>query len=192
MKKTPGEIIILHKCTKTHDHRLYCSWDMACNRIVTSHFGLFIALLPPSLPEKWKYENLKKKTGDIIILHNCTKNHDHRLYCSWDMACDGCNCFSFWTIFCPLTPLTAQKPIFQKNEKTAWRYNHFTYVHQKLWLDNYSFWDMVHDGRMDRWMKKWHTEVGAPPKNSKTFVHLKYQLPLMNIVVKIKLIDLQP
>ena len=25
MKKTPGDIIILQKCTKTHDHMLYCS-----------------------------------------------------------------------------------------------------------------------------------------------------------------------
>ena len=33
-KKTPGDIIILPKCTKYHDHVLYCSWDMArdaCN-----------------------------------------------------------------------------------------------------------------------------------------------------------------
>ena len=27
----------------------------------------------------------------------------------------------------------------------------------------YGFWDMVHDGRTDGW-KKWHIEVGAPPK----------------------------
>ena len=32
------------------------------------------------------------------------------LYCSWDMVRDRCNCyFSFWAIFCPFTPLTAQK-----------------------------------------------------------------------------------
>ena len=28
MKKAPGDIIILHKCTKNHDLMLYCSWDM--------------------------------------------------------------------------------------------------------------------------------------------------------------------
>ena len=32
------------------------------------------------------------------------------MYSSWDMVCDRCNCyFSFWAIFCPFTPLTAQK-----------------------------------------------------------------------------------
>ena len=28
-EKKPGDIIILHKCTKNHDQMLYCSWDMA-------------------------------------------------------------------------------------------------------------------------------------------------------------------
>ena len=32
MKKTPGDNIILHKCTKNHDLMLYCSWDMVCGR----------------------------------------------------------------------------------------------------------------------------------------------------------------
>ena len=73
--------------------------------------------------KKWK----KKKTpGEIIILHKCTKNHDHMLYCSWDMACDGSNCyFSFWAIFCPFTPLTVQKKSnFFKNERNTWKYSH--------------------------------------------------------------------
>ena len=55
-------------------------------------------------------KKLKKTPGDIIILHKYTKNHDHMLYCSWDLLSDRCNYyFSFWAIFCPFTPLTAQK-----------------------------------------------------------------------------------
>ena len=61
---------------------------------------------------------MKTATGDIIILHKCAKNQDHMLYCSWDMAWDVCNCyFSFWTVFCPFTPLTAQKMKISKNWK---------------------------------------------------------------------------
>ena len=32
LKKDPGDIIILHKRTKNHDHMLYYSLDMTCNR----------------------------------------------------------------------------------------------------------------------------------------------------------------
>ena len=47
----------------------------------------------------------------------CTKNHDHMLYCSLDMAHDGYNFyFSFWGIFCPFTPLTAQKIKIKKKK----------------------------------------------------------------------------
>ena len=31
-KKTPGDIIILHKCTKNYDQMMYHSWDMLCDR----------------------------------------------------------------------------------------------------------------------------------------------------------------
>ena len=28
MKKTPGDIIVLHMCTKNNDHMMYSCWDM--------------------------------------------------------------------------------------------------------------------------------------------------------------------
>ena len=31
IKNNPGYMIILHKCTKNRDHRLYSFWDMACD-----------------------------------------------------------------------------------------------------------------------------------------------------------------
>ena len=104
MEKMLGDKILL-KCTKTHDHKLYCSWDMACDGCNCCF--LFWAIFCPfthltlqkmKISKKWK-----KTPGDI--LHNCTKSYDYRLYCSWDMACDGCHCyFSFWAIFCTFTP----------------------------------------------------------------------------------------
>ena len=30
-KKTPGDIIILHMCTKNYDQMMYSSWDMVCD-----------------------------------------------------------------------------------------------------------------------------------------------------------------
>ena len=63
------------------------------------------------------FEKLKKKSADIIILHKCTKNHDHILYCSLDMARNKCIYFSFRVIFSPFTSLTAQKIKIKKKRK---------------------------------------------------------------------------
>ena len=106
-------------------------------RISFSH--LLMNFEKPEKSEFWKNEN--KFVGDIIILHMCTKNHDHML-CSWDMARDTCNCyFSYWAIFCPFISLTAQKIKIstKKKEKNVRRYHHFTHVYQKLWLDDVRF-----------------------------------------------------
>ena len=88
-EKMPGDIIILHKCTKNHDHMLYCSWDMphdGCN-CYFSFWTIFLLFYPlPNSPKNQTLKTMKKTPGDIIILHKCTKNHDHMLYCSWDMV----------------------------------------------------------------------------------------------------------
>ena len=124
---------------------------------------------------------MKKTAGDVIILHKCTKNYDHKVYCSWDMAHDKFNCyFSFWAILCPFNPLTAQKFKISKKWKKHLDISLFTHVYQKLWLDDVQFlkkgvrWT-------DRW-KKWGIEVGAPPKKQKhinfiTVFTLKYVPP---------------
>ena len=121
-KKTPRDIIILHYCAKTHDHRLYCSWDMVHGRCNYFPFWAIFCQFappppPPQPPKKKKTQKLKKKLEDIIILQKCTKNHDHRLYCSWDMVCAGCNYFSFWAIFYPFTLLTVRKMKIKRNWK---------------------------------------------------------------------------
>ena len=102
----------------------------------------FLPFYVPNNPKNWNFEKLEKKKmpGDIIILRKWTKNHDHILYCSWYMARNGCNCYiSFWAIFCPFTPLIAQKINILQNEKNHWRYHHFIYVYQKLWSDDVQF-----------------------------------------------------
>ena len=50
--------------------------------IVIYHFELFFALYPPNSPKNENIKEMKNMTGDIIILHTCTLNYDHRLYCS--------------------------------------------------------------------------------------------------------------
>ena len=94
--------------------------------------GYFLPFYPTNRLKNKNEKKMEKNPWRLIILHKCTKNHDYMLYCSWDMACDRCNCcFSFWAISCPFTPLTAQKR-FQKNEKNSWRNHHFTHLYQRI------------------------------------------------------------
>ena len=88
MKRTPGGIIILHKCSI--NHMVYGSRDIGHDRQNFLSTWVIFSLLPPFTT--WKIKILKKwkKPGDIIIIHNCIKNHDHMVYCSWDMVY-GCN-----------------------------------------------------------------------------------------------------
>ena len=96
MKKGTGENIILHKCTKNHHHTLYCSWDMVCDgcNCYFSFWAIFCLFTPPppNSPKNDNFKTMEKTAGDII-LHKWTKNHDHMLYCSWDIVRDGCNCY---------------------------------------------------------------------------------------------------
>ena len=128
---------------------VYGSWHVlhdGCNYF--SFQAIFCPFIPDS-PKKFKKKKKRKKNPrDIVILRMCTKNYDQMVYSSWDMVCDRCNCYlSFWAIFCPFTPLKAQKiKILKKwRKKNAWRYHHFTYVTTNYDQMMYSSWDMVHD-----------------------------------------------
>ena len=84
---------------------IWCVMDV----IAFFHSGLFFAFLPPNSPKNQNFLKKWKRHLEISSFYTSV-NSDHMLYCSWDMTCDGCNCyFSFWAIFCPFTPLTAQK-----------------------------------------------------------------------------------
>ena len=56
--------------------------------IIFCHFGTFSALLSHETPKNQNFEKMKKKKKKrkkktpevLIILHKCTKNHDHMMY----------------------------------------------------------------------------------------------------------------
>ena len=101
------------------------------------HFGPFFALLPLKNLKNQNFEKMKKVPGDVIILHKCTKNHDHMLHCSWDTICDKCNSFFYFGLC--FGPLTTQKIKILKKWKKTWRYHHFTQVYQKYWSHDVQF-----------------------------------------------------
>ena len=109
IKKPPGDIITFHMCTINENHMMYGSWNMEHVKDNFVILDCFLPFYPCNNPKNQNFEKLKKTAGDIIILHKCTKNHDHMLYFSLDMVSNRFNYFSFWAIFYPFTSLTAQK-----------------------------------------------------------------------------------
>ena len=124
---------------------IWCMTD-----VIIFHFGPFFALLQL---KKSKFKKMKKTPGDII-LHKCTKNYDHMLYCSWDMACDRCNHFSFWAIFCSFIPLTAPKIKILKKWKKTLKISFYICVPKIMirWCTVPEIWCAT-DGRMVRQKK---------------------------------------
>ena len=128
---------------------------------------------------------MKKKPENIIILHNLIKNHDHMLQCSWDMMRDRCTIYLFILgYFCHFTPLTTQKiKIFLKWKQNLEVSSFYTCVPKIMvtWLMIPEIW-CIRYRRTDRW-KKWHLELGAPPKNLQLFssilaIWLKHHLKM--------------
>ena len=131
-KKCPDILsFYTYMCAINEDHRIYGSWNIRCDRQKFLLFRAIFCLFSPLTTWKIKILNLKKLSGDIIILHICTINDNYMMYGSWDMESDGQKFLSFWTVSYPFTPLTTRKTKFWKNEKNTWRYHHFTYVYQK-------------------------------------------------------------
>ena len=111
MKTTPEDITNLKMYTINDSHMMYGSWDMKCNR------QNFLSFYPSMDPENQNFGKMKKTPEDIIILQMCTTNENHMMYGSWDMKYNGQNFLSFWTIFCPFTPLITWKIKILKNWK---------------------------------------------------------------------------
>ena len=129
----------------------YGSWDMKLNRhnffVILGNFLLFY---PP------KISKMKKSSGDIIILHECTKSHDHMLYWSWDMACDRCHCyFSFQAIFWPFIPLTAEKIKISKKWENCLEISSFYTWVPKIIIRGYVWLLRYGAQQMDRQMNRW-------------------------------------
>ena len=102
IKTMPGDIIILHMCTINENHMMHDSCDMERDRQnFFSFWTIFWPFTPHTKPENQNFEKTKKKNAwDIIILHKCTININHMMYCSWAMKHGRQNFFSFWTNFC--------------------------------------------------------------------------------------------
>ena len=109
---------MLHKCNKSHDHMLFCSWDMARKRVVTFHFGLFFALLIPNSLKNENSKKIKKTPGDTIIFLQVYQKLWSNAIPFLIYGMYGCNYyFSCWTVFALLPPNRIKNQNFQKMKK---------------------------------------------------------------------------
>ena len=84
----------------------------------TSEFPFGIYWWTLEKPKNQTFEKMKIFTGDIIILHMCTKNHNHMRYSSWDTKWDRIS-YHFGSFSALLTrfPVTTQKTKILKKWK---------------------------------------------------------------------------
>ena len=119
MKKTPGDIIILHMCIKNHDHMMYSSWDMEYNRQnFFCHFGPFFDLLPPNNTENQSFEKIKNNPG-IIYYYFTHVYHRCQSFDVWFLRY-GAQRTEFLVIlgdYLPILPLTQKIKILKKWKK---------------------------------------------------------------------------
>ena len=47
---------------------------------IFGHFGPFLSFYLPNNPKNQNFEKMKKKSGDVIILHRCNINYNHMMY----------------------------------------------------------------------------------------------------------------
>ena len=105
--------------------------------------GHCLPLYPSNSLKNENFKTMKQRPGDII-LPKCTKNPDHRLYCSLVMACGRCNCyFSFWAVFFHSNPLTAQKMKIPKKMKKPLEISFYTSV-PKIMIICYTVPEICH------------------------------------------------
>ena len=118
MWKNPADITLLYM--RTINAVIWCMVSEITSDTVTFVIlGYFLPFYPANNLKNQNCEKMKKKPGDIIILHLYTTNDNRMMYGSWDMERDRQNFFSFWTIFCPFTPLTTKKIKILKKWKTS-------------------------------------------------------------------------
>ena len=89
-------------CTKNHNHAMYASWGLECDKEFSVILCHLLTFYTP--PMTWLIEILKKwkKYPKILSLHKCayTINKD---MITWDIRHDRAFYFflSFWAISCP-------------------------------------------------------------------------------------------
>ena len=119
MKKIPGDIIILHKCTKNQDHMLHCSSEIWHVTDVLLFFILdyFLPFCPPNRPENENFKKNEKKAWRCLYFTQV-----HQILWSYGILFLR---YGVWQMQLLFFILGYFLPFY------TGRYHHFTQVYQK-------------------------------------------------------------
>ena len=183
-KKVPEDIIILQMCTINDSHMMYGFWDIECSGQNFLSFLTVFCPFNPLKPQKikiwknaWRYHHftqMYQKSWSYATLF--------LWYNVWRMQL----LFFILGFLYPFTLLTTQKiKVLKKWKMRLGRSSLYTCVPKIMiiWCTVLKIWcatDRRTDGRTEAWtddqtdgrrdgQKKWHIEVGTPPKTSSAF-----------------------
>ena len=103
MKKTHGDIVILHMCIINDNHMMDGSWDIEHDRQTLLLFWTIFSPFTPLTTQKIKILKKWKKLLELLILY---KNVPKIMVICYTIPNSY---FLFWAIFCPFTDLMTQK-----------------------------------------------------------------------------------
>ena len=133
MKKAPGDII-LHKCTKNLNicHTVPEIWRVT--DVIIFNLGHFFPFYPLNTSKHPNFTKMNRKQLEILSCYTSVPKIIIICYTVPEIWCvtNVIVTFHFGLFFAILPPYHPKKSKSQKNEKNAWRYHHFTNVHQKL------------------------------------------------------------
>ena len=118
------EMSSFYTCVPKTTIMRYSSWNTERGKqIFLSFWAIFCPFNPLTTPKTKILKKWKKAWWYYDFTH---LYHKWKSYDVWFlMECERHNFFSFWTIFCPFTPLTTQKIKILKKWKNR--------LHQKSW-----------------------------------------------------------
>ena len=120
-------------------YMMHGSWDMECKGANSLSFWTIFCTFIPLITQKIKILKNWNNIQEILSFYKCAPLMTI-IWCKvpeiWSMK-DTIFCH-FGPFFALLPPIIPKKSKFWKNEKTTWRYYHFTHVYHK-W-QSYDVW----------------------------------------------------
>ena len=127
MRKIAGYVIILHICTKNHNHRRYGSWDTEWDRQKFLSFWSIVWSFTPLLIPKIKIWKKCKKHLEILSFYTSVPQMTNMMYSSWDMERNRPIFFVILDYFLPFYP--PDKPENENFEKMKEAHRDIIFLH---------------------------------------------------------------